>query len=984
MLKPGEPFRRLAIAGTLLWLGVIALDYFVRSEHLFLALGNFRYSAVPFLQIFILGGIAFLIFVKKPMSWTSLTIKSFRPIYLYPAVVLSMVIILYVLGSINRVSIDWSGFLSHLIKVHGILCLFVLCSYGIGRSILALLKWPSFDNPGFFISLAFGWLVLGSMLFVLGLIGVLTTLSAWLLLLSGLALGFGPIKQLVLKSWFATTKPVKLKTINFLLVLLGVFLVAINCLNTFSPVPLGFDSLNLYMNISKLISDQSSLVSGYQPYNWSLMSSLGYLLAGNNALALHISNIPGLISLFLIYKLSRLFLNINWSLFSAVAYLSLPVIMWQSAFEGKVDLAALFFGLTIILVILQYYRDDKSLSVNNELKTWAALGLLCGYMVGIKLTAVTAVFVLCIFYFYQRRGKWAAWASGFWLCALIFWAELYHFAAFEVTALEKYLLVSATAIFGLIFTFWSIKRQGVPKIKVFTPLLVLGLSFGILFMPWAIKNTLEHGTIGLSNLIEGKSALEPLSKKDLGIPQPSNMAFIERNSVPDVHLTQEETLEASAKYEEIRRYLGYEGGVMRFISLPYDISMKTNVKMWGGDPGIMLILILPLLVFSFHAGQKRHIIFKWLIIWLWLIISVWSATVGSQMLSYKEAVAIMEEGILTADGNILSGLTPFYLTVMKPLLFLGSLLSALNIWLTSGTDGISLLYTLLFIPVFYYVFKDVLSNRNKTEKAFAFLLFWYFVFWLLLSSGIIWYGLVGLSLAPMLLTMLFFSNKDSIYSASRWVKSAVGVVLALWFVLLVPFRLSPMELNTLEKSVINFDQVIPLQTLQYASGEFNTDEAARYIFNNETNIIINELNSNPNAKVLNIATFLKFFIKNNNKRLYKDDQLDLFAALWKSTNNSKVATASKLKKAGLDYLLIGLDAPTLDNTPDKTLIRKFEGLMQFLYDNPYVELISTDRYVVDPNGPMMVNINGQQVRVSANIFGRQVAQNGKLALIKLK
>lgn len=160
--------KRLALFGSILWLLVVAIDYAVRSEHFFLALGHFKFITVPILHFTILSFATLLFFVKKPWNKGNLTIKSFRPIYYYPAVLISMLIFLVTYSGVNSMDINFVGFLSQVLKIHFLLLVFVLSSFSIGHLIISKLNVQTTLKYDFFISLALGWVVLGMVLFILG------------------------------------------------------------------------------------------------------------------------------------------------------------------------------------------------------------------------------------------------------------------------------------------------------------------------------------------------------------------------------------------------------------------------------------------------------------------------------------------------------------------------------------------------------------------------------------------------------------------------------------------------------------------------------------------------------------------------------------------------------------------------------------------------------------------------------------------------
>jgi hypothetical protein len=87
------------------------------------------------------------------------------------------------------------------------------------------------------------------------------------------------------------------------------------------------------------------------------------------------------------------------------------------------------------------------------------------------------------------------------------------------------------------------------------------------------------------------------------------------------------------------------------------------------------------------------------------------------------------------------------------------------------------------------------------------------------------------------------------------------------------------------------------------------------------------------------GTFLKYFISENNTRLLEDSLLTSFDSYIYDEDASVVQ--SRFKKLNIDYVLIDLNAATIDNDPAKNLTRRYENMLRFVA-NADVELIETD------------------------------------------
>jgi len=134
------------------------------------------------------------------------------------------------------------------------------------------------------------------------------------------------------------------------------------------------------------------------------------------------------------------------------------------------------------------------------------------------------------------------------------------------------------------------------------------------------------------------------------------------------------------------------------------------------------------------------------------------------------------------------------------------------------------------------------------------------------------------------------------------------------------------------------------------------------------------INSETESLVLKVGTTLSYFIENNGARLYQDNQLGFFEKVHKRHITQEAITKA-LKEEDFKYILVDLNTHTLDRTPEKTLTIKFNNLLQYLINNPYLKLVGTDRIInnqTDQTNPQY------QYGMSGNIY-----YNGSYAVYQI-
>ena len=332
--------------------------------------------------------------------------------------------------------------------------------------------------------------------------------------------------------------------------------------------------------------------------------SLGFVLFDDPKIALTLSIIPGILSVLVLYRISKIFVNNLWALITCTIFYTLPVIIWLSKSDAKVDLALLYVLLAIVLLILEHFfnkesdsEEQESLSFFKDPDTslWFLVGWLTGFAMSIKYTAFIAGVSLVVFIFYLYSGKWNALAAFFFCFAFIFGFGLYRFSNLDISSHNSFWLIALPAAIGLICTVIATLKQRAGTIRGIWLTSIFGISCFCLLIPWGIKNISEHGKVSIGHFLTGQSNLP---KIDFRINRWDRSSTLEGKSIFKLASMDDDFFSwrnATGKDEEISRYLGYESGVIQFLSLPYDITTKRNVHTVIMDVSMLFLIFLPLL-----------------------------------------------------------------------------------------------------------------------------------------------------------------------------------------------------------------------------------------------------------------------------------------------------------------------------------------------------------------------------------------------------
>lgn len=400
-------------------------------------------------------------------------------------------------------------------------------AYCIGNFITKNLQTPLLKKELNVLNIALGTVFIVIIVFILGIFGALSPFIIY------------PILLLVLGIFWKTTlnflKNSLIKNINFdhnlnhiglISFFITLFLVSINLIQIIRPYPFGFDALSLYVNLPSLIYDYGALVKGYQPYNWSLWMSLGYILFGKTEFVLVLSFSGGLLSLFVLYRIARRWLDINYALLCVLLFYSLPSINFQSYKDMKIDLGLLYITLCIVLLLINWLAQNfpstpslikkkeelqdnlattkqSYLSILRKHQLVILMGVLSGFGLGMKFTMLFVLISLVSVFWYAHSGKLAfigVFCIG--MASILILriddmsgARSYHLFA---DTLQWILLITGLVLTGI--TFFRNRKGMIESLKISVLYSVLVL---LIFAPWPIKNIVESEKVNARTILFG-------------------------------------------------------------------------------------------------------------------------------------------------------------------------------------------------------------------------------------------------------------------------------------------------------------------------------------------------------------------------------------------------------------------------------------------------------------------------------------------------
>lgn len=427
-------------------------------------------------------------------------------------------------NSLAYLSIWWNLTL----VVIGILGFIVLPSYSLGKAIIDRCFYSISKREQAIVAIALGLVFITFFLFILGSIGLL---YQWIviavLLLPALIFWRNSLSLLhtVTIRQIEVEHPINAVGITSLVWLL--FFIMTSCVQLVRPFPFGFDALSLYMNMASLLHDYKGLVEGFQPYNWSILMAVGYIVFEKTEFALGISQLGTILSLFALFALCRRWLNTNYSLLTLLLFYSLPAVIFQTYKDMKIDMGLLFVTLTIVIIFINWIEqivkqesyipnlselaqsatapDTSNVSFWEKHQLIVLSGILAGFALGIKFTALFLIIGVIGGIWYVHSGK-AGLATAFLLSfAVVLIARIDDMSGARAYHLSANVMQWVLLLLGVILLVMLLVSKRQQVLQSIRASVLFGSLLLLSFVHWPVKNIVESDQISVRSLLFGKS-----------------------------------------------------------------------------------------------------------------------------------------------------------------------------------------------------------------------------------------------------------------------------------------------------------------------------------------------------------------------------------------------------------------------------------------------------------------------------------------------
>lgn len=743
-----------------------------------------------------------------------------------------------------------------------------------------------------------------------------------------------------------------------------VFVLSVSLVNALRPMPIGWDDLGVYMNFPKIMATSGELLQWWGLYVWQLITGTGFLFSYTAAQAFYINQLGWILAIIgIICALSYIleesgkksFLSLP-VLFAALFY-SMPMTVFQQAKDMKLDPALMFFSISAFLAVFSLWKREYS-----EKKVFTIIflaGILTGLAFGVKVTSL--MLLLWSLWLIAYRYLSLAGFLGYFFLFIAVFTQFHLWARLNVTVPSNTTLISSvvwiSSLLGIIGIFWwsFSKKNWIKKIQswILSSILLI-VWFGLALTPWYMKNYFESQSISVNGFIGGSGGTTPYNFEQ----------FKSKEEIQAIHDADKNAVTSSwqTTNEDLGRYFGYDTGINNYLKLPANLTFQKNQSGEFTEISYIFLALVPSLLLFVRSRRDAFTYFAWACL-------------------------------------ILLGLYYFLPSTNAAITTLLS-----TIWIDNGLGYlIMFLLNIGFLIGIHFLLEETESNR-KLKEVLMFMGIYGFIF-MISAFGIVWYGIViyfGFFLIMGLSANRFekYSHIDELDEDLLSGKLTLAAILFIFIAVYFIRSVFPHGWNNLKAAYYNeykyniltqdeaifayrSDYVSPIAALNIGnqkntlSGIMNlplSDDIKKFFKENgntlsisDVHMLILQLRKSGNsdlmkdaktlwnylyAKILypkklegntggiyRIGTFMTYLIDNNRKRYYDDSLISTFDKYIYTPSNEE--TTERMRKMGLKYLLIDLNAATIDRDPRHDLTNRFERLLLTMRAKN-LKLIDTD------------------------------------------
>ena len=401
--------------------------------------------------------------------------------------------------------------------------------------------------------------------------------------------------------------------------------IALNFLEVVRPFPIGWDDLGSYLNRPRLLVSYGRFIYSMSPFDWTYLTSLGFLLFGYNApmgstASMMVNWTAGLLAVLGVFGFARTFLGGKSGMLAALLYYALPLVGHFSFADMKIDNAVFFFGTLATLAMFSAVFPAEDDSHVNDIQKKIRLLFLAGIFGGLAFATKSTAMMVLLALGGALAGitlHWTAFLGGILFAFLLFsWQGVLSVqdvlsrigSSVHVGNIGTIFTVACLA--GIAASVGYAVYKGRSHLKPAVLLITaFGCGFVVSVLPWIEHNNIEFGYLRPRIELSAPNTISP----SISVDALQGELAVNREAP---------ACKASGAKEELDRYWGFEQGIGHYLTLPWRTVMNLDsTGYYVTTLPILLLIPLLLLLPYFWSRQGRWL--RWLLSATLLMLLQW-------------------------------------------------------------------------------------------------------------------------------------------------------------------------------------------------------------------------------------------------------------------------------------------------------------------------------------------------------------------------
>lgn len=758
------------------------------------------------------------------------------------------------------------------------------------------------------------------------------------------------------------------------------FLSGVSLINVIRPMPIGWDDLGVYMNFPKLMSLSQSLLPWAGLYTWQLITGTGFFFDYNASQAFYVNQIGGFLSVFFLISILSYIFEEKWKksllalpILLAAYYYAMPMTVFEQAKDMKLDptyFASIISGFALVYA---YFHEQSHRGTRYGILLVA--GVIVGLSFTIKVTSIMLILGILGMIAYRTLSFW--WYSGFFFLFLAIFTQgnLWSIMNIPMPKNDPSLIAWVSAFLGILslasfaigFLFGQQKKNENHALAWIRQSLIFVLWVGIAVMPWIIKNISEniheHAQItSINAIIWGRAPQSPYQFSS--IYTPSEIKEIEKKASV--------TMNASGKSEneDLGRYFWYESGLNNYLKLPANLTFQQNQAGEFTEIGFLFLALVPWLMLFVGRRRRHYFTLGGLVMIAFMVLYYFIGPTRDHISQFFARFTIMpeRENILSYGYLVLItlslGVVAYFHRfqekssesekIMDIIVFMG-IYGFLFVIATFGIVwyGIMIYFSyFVMVGLFAASFTHYDESEEKDEEKMS----------IFLTLSVVLFIFIAVYFVRSVFPHGWNNLKSAYYNEYKYnVLSQEESIFAYRSDYLLPIAVmnlkDPSELlaklrantqtveiqkliDSLPKDASSLGELHSLINRYRSNAPTELKTALRNLGEDMyNNILYPDANNTNTWGIYRIGTFMTYLIHKNTTRYFDDSLVMNFRDYFYDPSPEK--TIERMKKMGLRYLLIDLNAATIDRDPRHNLTDRFEKLL-LTTNASNLRLVSTD------------------------------------------